>query len=230
LLTAAVLLYLGIWVFFIALPTDSSALPMKHRVAVITIIVLGSMALAIVPKLFWGFANAGLHGRTPPGFLVGAGAAAVLFAVVVNLIAGTLIYGEWSGALQRLEEGLPYLPSAFMTAAAMGWLVQDHRWLSIKSIRLKRTFDGLSLGAVWVVATIIANLIKLAMHIDVPSGRIAGEVIGALAFGVIIGYLIPALARMRVDRPPAVRFQNMALSLAPAATRTPAHASAAIST
>lgn len=226
LLRAGVLLYVGIWLFFIVLPTEISSLnlplPMKHRVTIITIIVLGALTVAIVPKLYWGFANAGLHDKTPMGFLIGAGFAAVLFAVAVNLGAGALIYGGLEGALRRLREGLPYFPSAFMTAATVGWLVQDHRWLAIATPRLKRMLDAVTLGGVWVAATLIAQWIKYAMGYTGSGERIIGEAVGAFIFGGVIGYFVPGLVRIGLDERPHIRVRNPVVALAPVAARATA--------
>jgi hypothetical protein len=90
-----------------------SDLGMKGLVSVVSLIVFGAIAIATVPKLRWGFANAGLHARTPVPFVVGAGVCAMLFAVAVNLGAGALLNGVPEGALKRLRYGSPYLPGLF---------------------------------------------------------------------------------------------------------------------
>jgi hypothetical protein len=215
---AAVLVYVGLWIFFLILPTDTQppavpegtsgpGLSLGQRIAIITVNVIGAFAIAIVPKRHWGFANAGLRPRTPVGFVVAAGVAAALFAVGVNLVAGALLYGGWDGALRRLAEGSTYLHSAFMTAAAVAWLVQDHRWRDTVSVRDRHWRDAATLGAVWLVSSLVAQLFRSGADMDDlmrwPTLAIA---IGGGVFGAVLGYFVPGAVRDEQLRRPSPAF------------------------
>lgn len=188
---AAVLLYVGACLFFLILPRQNPDIPQSVVNIIITVNVLGSLAIAILPKSRWGFATAGLHQKTPLPFLVGAGVCAVLFAVGVNLAAGAAVLGNWSGAMRRLHEGAPYLPSQFLTSATIVWLTQDHRWAHVASGHLRRLRDALTLAPVWMVAGAVAELLQAS-----PTHSFAlGRVIGAFVFGAIVGYVVPGSVR-----------------------------------
>jgi len=220
--SAAVLIYLGLWVFFLILPAERgssvdagalrASLELQDRVAVITLIVLSSLAVAIVPKLYWGFANAGLRYRTPVAFVIAAGVAAMLLALVINLVAGMIFIGGSAGALARTREGLPYLHSAFLTAATTAWLVQDHRWLGVALPRLRRLYDAATLGAVWIVSAALALWLRASMdpgRTDLQALAIA--VAAAFVLGAVIGYVIPG----------SVRIEPVRRSFAPVVRRPP---------
>ncbi len=194
---AAVLLYFGIWLFFLILPVGAADIERKALVSVVSLIVFGSMAIAIVPKLHWGFANAGLHERTPVRFVMGAGVCAVLFAVGVNLGAGALLMGGAAGALQRLRGGSPYLPAVFLTAATIAWLVQDHRWRGTPSPRMRRVRDAAALGSVWLLSSIVGSLLRAQILSEpiVPLYLLEAAV-GGFAFGSVVGFAIPESVRV----------------------------------
>ncbi|CAG1016561.1 hypothetical protein BURC_01392 [Burkholderiaceae bacterium] len=215
LLNAAVLLYVGLWIFFLILPAEAPTVggagagepqdpvSLGQRIAIITVNVLGALAIAIVPKRRWGFANAGLHQKTPVAFVVAAGTCAVLFAMLVNLAAGALLHGGWDGALRRLFEGAPYLHSAFLTAAAVAWLVQDHRWLGAKSARERHLRDAATFGSVWFVSSLMAQLILSGASMDAfMQWQTLAFATGGFVFGAVMGYAIPESVRdERLRRP-----------------------------
>jgi len=206
LLHAAVLLYVGIWLIFLILPAQDNNIGVSPLVAVITINVLGALAIAILPKRRWGFANAGLRQKTPVPFVIGAGACAVLFAVCVNLFAGSLLLGGWEGALKRLSDGAPYLHSPFFTAATVAWLVQDHRWIGTASARRRRLLDAATLGAMWFVSTLIARVL-LADNAEAFFGwQMPVSMLIGFAFGAVLGYSIPGSVRDERCRPSAAAF------------------------
>lgn len=210
LLNAAVLLYVGLWIFFLILPAEAPTagapqdpVSLGQRIAIITVNVLGALAIAIVPKRHWGFANAGLHQKTPVEFVVAAGVFAVLFSISVNLAAGALLYGGWDGAWRRLIEGSAYLHSAFLTAATVAWLVQDHRWLGAKSARERHLRDAATFGSVWFVSSLMAQLILSRAGMDTfLQWQTLAIAIGGFVFGAVMGYAIPESVRdERLRRP-----------------------------
>jgi len=218
---ALVMLYVGIWLFLTILPAntggDDAGLELKEKVAVITAIVFGALMIAIVPKLRWGFANAGLHERTPVSFVVGAGLAALLFAVVVNLVSGALLIGGWAGAVMRLNDGAPYLHAPFLTAMTMAWLVQDHRWRRLVSERGRRRRDALVLGAVWAVSGIVVRVMAMLLT-GAPLSVFVGTVLGSFVFGAVLGYVIPESVRadyLRTQTPERPLVQRDVAALTP---------------
>jgi hypothetical protein len=194
------LLYVGMWLFFLILPAQTVDIPAKDLIAVISLIVFGSISIAVVPKLRWGFANTGLHDRTPIAFVLGAGLCAMLFATVVQLGAGALLIGGIPGALQRLHSGSPWLLSVFGTAATMAWLVQDNRWLGTRSARIRRCKDAAIFGSVWVLSTLVGKWLDLEInhHVIIPLGLLKAAA-GSFTFGALLGYAIPEY--IRVDEP-----------------------------
>lgn len=224
LLNAAVLLYVGLWIFFLILPAEApsvgatadagagmgepqDSVSVGQRIAIITVNVLGALAIAILPKRHWGFANAGLHQRTPVEFVVAAGVCAVLFSIVVNLAAGALLYGGWDGAWRRLIEGSAYLHSAFLTAATVAWLVQDHRWLGAKSARERHLRDAATFGSVWFVSSLMAQLILSGAGMDTfLQWQTLAIAFGGFVFGAVMGYAIPESVRDERLRRPSPAF------------------------
>jgi len=196
LVPTALLLYCGMWVFFLILPHDDSALKIDGLVAVASLIVFGSIAIAVVPKLRWGFANAGLRDRTPAVFVAGAGVCAIVFTLIVDCVAGALLIGGPEGAFQLTHDAVPWLPSIGVIASATAWLVQDHRWRTTASSRLRRLQDAGAFGVVWFVAAIMGSLLEVAVgqqpHIAPEMLRTA---IGSLAFGAVVGCAVPESVR-----------------------------------
>jgi hypothetical protein len=216
LLNAAVLLYVGLWIFFLILPSEAptagagepqDSVSLGQRIAIITVNVLGALAIAIVPKRHWGFANAGLHQKTPVEFVLAAGVCAVLFSIFVNLAAGALLYGGWDGAWRRLIEGSAYLHSAFLTAATVAWLVQDHRWLRATSARERHLRDAATFGSVWFVSSLLAQLILSSAEMNAfMQWQTLAIAIGGFVFGAVMGYAIPESVRDERLRRPSPAF------------------------
>ncbi|MEZ2296411.1 hypothetical protein [Variovorax sp. RCC_210] len=201
---AALLMLAGLWIFFVVLPPDDGAgLSVGQRIAVILVIVLGTLAIAILPKFYFGFASAGLHRRTPPGFVVAAGACALGFSVLVNLAAGALIYGGMPGALQRLAEAASTLPSTFLTGALVAWLTQDHRWAAVDDPRARRGLDAALFGAAWLLSAVVSRGFAADTFAEFWTWRTLAAVVAGLVLGAAMGAAIPELARRR--REPAAR-------------------------
>jgi hypothetical protein len=202
LIPTALLLYVGMWVFFLILPTPHADIHAKALIAVISIVLLGSISMAIIPKRRWGFANTGLHGRTPYSFVIGAGLCAVLFAVIVHLTAGALLIGGIAGALERLHASSPWLLGVFGTGATMAWLVQDTRWDHTPSRWMRRLRDAAVFGAVWVSTTLVGEALDFEInHHLILSLTLAKVVLGSFVFGGLIGYTIPEGVRVNDSVP-----------------------------
>jgi hypothetical protein len=198
LVTTAGLLYAGMWLFFQLLPSSTRTADLEFRqlVSVVSLVVFGSLVIAIVPKLRWGFANAGLRRRTPIAFVLGAGICAVIFAVVVQLTAGALLVGGMDGALGRVRIGSSWLLATFLTASTMAWLVQDHRWRGTQSPWLRRLLDGLSLGAAWVLGGGVGMLLQTRLlGVALDTEALSFFVIGSFVFGSLLGLLTAESAR-----------------------------------
>lgn len=220
---AAVVLYAGLWIFFLLLPSSQAATKMRLEdlIAVLTINVLGATAIAVVPKFYWGFANSGLRGRAPIPFIVGAALVATAFAAAVNLCAGALVYGGWPGALRRVVESVPSLPAFFITAATIGWLVQDHRWARVRSVAHRRLLDAATLGGAWGLAAVVGIGLAGAMGrvLDFPLGW--GTAL-AFALGAVMAQMIAQPVRSRAGGdaasglllPPLSEFGGLAPGLA----------------
>jgi hypothetical protein len=131
---------------------------------------------------------------------MGAGLCAVLFAVIVQLTAGALLIGGIEGALRRLQGGSPWLLSVFGTGATLAWLVQDTRWVRTRSPRIRRLHDAVTLGAVWVLTTLVGHWLngEINQHLVVPL-TLLKSALASFVFGGVIGYSIPE--RLRVKDP-----------------------------
>ena len=194
------LLYVGMWLFFLILPVQAADIDIKALIAIISLVVFGSISIAVVPKLRWGFANTGLHDRTPIVFVLGAGVGAMLFAAVVQLAAGALLIGGIHGALERLQFSSPWLLSVFGTGATMAWLVQDTRWLDTRSPRIRRCKDAAILGSVWVLGTLAGKWLDLQInHHAIDALSLLPAAAGSFTFGALIGSAIPEY--VRIDDP-----------------------------
>lgn len=195
LVPTALLLYCGVSLIFLVLPTIHVVdLSRAAAIAIVSLTTFGAMAVAIVPKLRWGFANTGLRNRTPVAFVLGAGGAAALLDALIQLMAGAVINsGGLTGGLHRLLLSCPWLPGYFATGASVAWLVQDTRWLSTSRDLRRRLYDALVLGSVWIAGTVAGNVILNRLDLDLLTTLVA-----SFLFGGVVGYLIPETVR---DRP-----------------------------
>lgn len=152
-----------------------------------------ALAVAIAPKRMFGFANENLAGRTPWGFVVGAGAAAVAIAFLLR----ALLIPEF---LNNVVSPLTlWLISPFSTAAAMAWLVQDSRWSRVGSDHGRRLRDALVLTAAVGVATIAVRILGFVLFDRTWStGMLPFDFGLALSVGIVIGYNVPSRFRNQV--------------------------------
>lgn len=202
---AALLLYVGVGLFFALIDPDppkpqTDELREIGRPAlalIITLTQLGALVIAVVPKMRWGFANSGLQQRTPPGFVLAAGALAVLYAIVLNLVAGGLLIGGWTGGVMRLTAAAPFLATAFATAATTAWLVQDHRWRRVRSPRVRRVLDAATMGLIWLATSVIGTYLKARWFATAygPADALIAMAVGLL-LGSLIGYIVPGSFRI----------------------------------
>ncbi|SDD63906.1 hypothetical protein SAMN05216345_112140 [Cupriavidus sp. YR651] len=205
---AAAILYLGLLIFFLLLGPQGSSMPTHARVVVITLIVFCAISVAVVPKLHWAFASGGLRAQTPVKFVICAAVCALLISLIINLVAGAIVFGgwhgdvytgRWAGALKRLHESVAFLPGPVATAAAMAWLVQDHRWLQVNSARVRRVMDALTLGAVWAGLTLIAVAITWYRGVNVFNDLEVRAIV-SYVFGAVLGSVVPETIRSEAVR------------------------------
>jgi hypothetical protein len=177
------------------------------RIAKIALIQALAVAIAVVPKQLFGFANERLSGRTPWGFVLSAGVGAVLVAVLVQFaFAAVAVNGaNGAGGLWRIA---PWLPMPFAAAASIAYLVQDGRWAGVDSAIGRRFADVLVLICTLGLALCAARWIQY-----LANGRVweletvvrDARLIAIIALG--IGYMIPNAFRhppaRAATRPPA---------------------------
>jgi hypothetical protein len=216
LVPTALLLFVGIWLLFVLLAPQAADLNGKVVVAVASLTSFGALAVAIIPKLRWGFANTGLHDRTPITFIFGAGVCATLFSVGINLVAGALFLHGLSGAMRQLDWSLPWLAGTFATAATIAWLIQDNRWQGVCEPLNRRARDALVLGLLWLLVSALGEIILVASgkRVLVPM-HLLYTALGSGIFGAVVGYAIPEF----------VRYQPATASTPPMSFTVPIHAS-----
>lgn len=223
----AVILF-GLWLFFAAFATGAdhpSEVPIPLLVVMITAIQVGALTVAIVPKVFWKFANSGLSGRTPVGFVVGAGLAAVVVSSCLNLVVGFLVLKGWDGAWLRLQHTYPWVLSAFSTAATTAYLVQDQRWAGVGSIKRQRMLDALVMGVVMCLASLAVRFWFFEFSPDQRdhtqdfdvSIRLMVSLIFSFLLGGLIGYIVPGAFRERRDTTTLLRTLDRTASAPPKA-------------
>lgn len=205
----ALLVVASMWLYFHIMPATRAAIPLKALFLVVTLNTFGAIAIAVIPKRHWGFANSGLWQKTPKRFVFGAGVAAMLLGVIVNLCIGGLLGGA-AGAFRRLQDGSVFLPFLFATAAIVAWLIQDHRWSRVTSRLRRRLYDALSWGTAWMAASVVSMLLIALRNAfssqqrAVTSMPVADPVVAVLVglavafvFAAVLGYFIPELVRAR---------------------------------
>ena len=197
LVRAGMLLFLGLTLLFLVLPAPKVTIGPKAIFMVIALNLFGALAIAIVPKLRWGFANSGLWRKTPVVFVLGAALGAAVFGILVNLCVGALVTGGVAGALNRLREGSPYLPFLMITAGTVAWLIQDHRWYRTPSEQRRRLNDALTWGAAWLLTSIFTWPLQIATQGATFGPQTMGAWLAALLFGGVLGYAIPESIRIR---------------------------------
>jgi hypothetical protein len=198
---AAALMFVGLWLIFQIVGFEKKDLGMAPMLLMIMLINLGAIAIAILPKQHYGFANGGLHRRTPWPFVFTAGLAAVAFGVCIQFLVGGITNGWWDGAFDRVAFGWPYLGFALFTATSTAWLMQDHRWPRTHKEEWRRAFDAAVFGSCWLLAAALATIV-----VQMNQGADLAAALPMLKFkmlassfllGAGLGTLVPEYARRR---------------------------------
>lgn len=197
LLQGILVLFFGLVVYFWLAPRLPSKVLEQHQLFLVILLTqAGALASAIVPKLHFGFANAGLTRRTPVAFVFAAGLASVAVMLAINLVAGSLVNG-WAGVVARLSEARFFTLSPFMTAAVLAWLIQDHRWRRLSPTR-RRLCDALVMGCSWMSVSTLLQLLIFTGVIQRGHPELSDvlfNVLFSLFLGGVIGWVVPRLAR-----------------------------------
>jgi hypothetical protein len=228
LLYAGAVVLFSVWLFFAVFATGADQpmeVPIPILVVMITAIQVGALTVAIVPKVLWRFANSGISGRTPIGFVVGAGLAGVVVSGCLNLLVGFLVLKGWDGAWQRLQHAYPWVLSAFSTAATTAYLVQDQRWEGTSSIERQRMLDALVLGVVMCLASLAVQFWFFKFSPDQRDHtrdfddpiRVMVSLIFSFVLGGLIGYIVPGSFRERRDTTALLRTLDRTASAPPKA-------------
>lgn len=198
---AAGLLFVGMWLLSQFLDMQTTDLGAFMLQVLIVTINVGAIAIAVLPKLHYGFANGGLHRRTPWPFVVGAGLCAVAFAATVNVVLGAALDG-WEGVIRRLTFAWPYFGFSLFTASATAWLIQDHRWSRLGSGNMRCLADATVFAFGWLAASIFATIAPSVFVKDTDLGMAlqlleAKRLVGSFLLGAAMGALIPEYTRRR---------------------------------
>ena len=212
-LTWAFLIYLAVFLCLLGLPslllqpTFDRFLQEISRSSMIALIQISAVFLAIVPKAQFGFANETCEGRTPWLFVIGAGLAAMLVAVLIQLpFLYVLNRSFWQVA--------PWLVMPFTTAATLAFLIQDSRWSGMRDPRAQRALDSLLLIVTTMIALGIAWTLK-TMYFPEEAGALRPpwwyQPATALLISIGIGSFVPS----HVRRAPVWRSGQSGLHLLP---------------
>jgi hypothetical protein len=197
LIVVGAVLYVCVWFCFKLIPAWETDIRLRNLVIVVSLSIFGSIAIAIVPKLRWGFANDGLFERTPWHFVIGAGICAVILQVIIRTIAADVGNHE-ERTMHSVLIGLSFSPTTFLTASTVAWLSQDHRWAKTISASKRRLQDAATLGVVWVIASILSIAIRVEVGMRTPhSWDLLKTVAISLIMGAVIGFVTPEFARRK---------------------------------
>jgi hypothetical protein len=178
------------------------------RITLIALVQALAVGVAVVPKQLFGFANENLRGRTPWGFVLGAGVGAVLVALPVQIAFAALWLngGDWTDVFKR---SIPWLAMPFAVASSLAFLIQDGRWARLDSSTGRRLADVLVLVCTFGLALCAARGMQYLLADRVWELEIAVRdawLIAVIAVG--IGYMIPSTFRhpwARCGNPPPER-------------------------
>ena len=166
-------------------------------VVMIATIQVASLATAILPKVLrFGFACENLYGRTPWGFVMAAGLAAVVICAPIQFAFSWLIRGTPKEALEAIGRSYPWLLTAFATAATTAFLIQDSRWSQFPSRAVRRAADGAFMAAA-TVAGVLGSRWILELMGRGPSSPTWRSVALAIASGLLIGTTVPSQVRRK---------------------------------
>jgi len=198
---AAVFLAFGTPVWNGRVPDLSHDLP---RIAKIALIQVLAVAVAVVPKQLFGFANENLRGQTPWGYVLGAGLAAALLALPLQVTYFVWFKGSLSdvAAMASNARGIfSWLVMPFTTAASLAFLIQDGRWARIDAPFRRRLADVLFLLGTFALALCAARGLQYLLTGRVWTFDAAVRNACLIAFlAVGIGYMIPNRLRHPLRR------------------------------
>jgi hypothetical protein len=164
---------------------SETALEQLARASRVTLVQMIGVALAVVPKQYFGFANEDLHGRTPWRFVLSAALAAAALAFLLNLA----VLGS-----EHVGRSLPWLGMPLLTAGVLAYLVQDSRWMHW-SLRRQRLADiGLVLAAV-ATALATARVVQYLNGSLPTTSRVVYTSAMLLLAAVGIGAFLPSACR-----------------------------------
>jgi hypothetical protein len=199
-------LYFAVFVAFLALPPLLHDASFAHlieqlmRVTRITGSQVIAVAVAIIPKQHFGFANEDLHGRTPWSFVLGAGLVAAALAAAIQI--------AFLGS--SFSTSAPWLVMPFATAAIIAYLVQDSRWVRSGFADRQRLADAVVMLIGVGIALALARGLRYAFFGEVSSSnggyRWWYDPAVVLLIGVGIGAFVPSACR-RPPHPGAGRFR-----------------------
>jgi hypothetical protein len=186
-------IFATVWVFLAVLAAaspsaTSTTLRLSVLSALIAVIQAVALAVAVIPKTLWRFANAGLTGRTPWGFVFAAGCVAMVLAAALNVVTPLILGGDWNAVSRRIYESYPWWPAAFITASLTAFLIQDKRWASIASPSRRRLCDALVMALGWFVANLVGQALMLLDGRPVAGGF--GLMVVSFTFSLLVGGLI----------------------------------------
>jgi hypothetical protein len=190
-------------------PGLSEDLPRITKIALIQVL---AVAVAVVPKPLFGFANENLRGQTPWGYVLGAGLAAALLALPLQLAFYVWFKGGSLSDVVAMANGVrgmfSWLLMPFTMAASLAFLIQDGRWARIDSPFRRRLADVLFLVGALGLGLCAARGLQYLLTGRVWSYDAAVRNAWLITFiAVGIGYMIPHMfrhpLRLTAGRPPA---------------------------
>jgi hypothetical protein len=158
-------------------------------------------------KRHYAFANEGLFGQPPIGFIWSAG----LWGALLRFpLQAYFDYNQFHtrNFMQVLARDLPLLLYPWVIGTMTALLVQDSMWSSFKSRQTQRVMDGVTLGAGMMVTVLLISAIHRYFDIPVMEALdeastavvVIGVFVVTFAFGFVIGYLV--IARIRESASP----------------------------
>jgi hypothetical protein len=153
-------------------------------------------------KRQYAFANEGIFGQAPIGFILSAG---LLVVLPILPLQAYFDYNQFPDRhfMQVVLRDLPVLIFPWSIGTMTALLVQDSMWSNHKSRQVRRVLDGIVFGAGMVVAVLLISAIHRVS--DVPVMELLnntsnvvmflGVFVCTFAFGFVIGYLV--IARIR---------------------------------
>jgi len=153
-------------------------------------------------KRHYAFANEGIFGQAPIGFILSAG---LLVVLPILPLQAYFDYNQFPDRnfMHVVVGDLPVLLFPWSIGTMTAVLVQDSMWSGYKSRRMKRVLDGVVFGAGMVLAVLLISAIHRVSDIPVmellnrasTAVMVLGVFVCTFAFGFVIGYLV--IARIR---------------------------------